>query len=131
MANEFGILIDRRNGALSPSDTSLGSQPKVAVHFSPGCMRGIEDVGAACALFEEGLLQQCDGYFGTSVGAIALAFAENPARGLPIFSKLIGEFIKLPKGDVRIPYTSRVIMSEETYVRAGIVATSVRSNAVI
>lgn len=119
MANEFGILIDSRNGHRPPDTSEPGSQPmasdarpKTAVILTPGCMRGIEDVGAFCALHEEGIAQQVDGYFGVSVGAVGILFANDPLRGLGIFSRLTGyNFIKLSQQGISVPYLQRQVLS--------------------
>ncbi len=114
MANEFGYLIDSRNGQ-KPAETSNGSQPKGALLLTPGCMRGIGDVGAFCALHEVGIAQQFQGYFGVSVGAVEILFADEPTRGLSIFSKLTGHnFVKLSQQGLSVPYFNRMLFSAET-----------------
>lgn len=115
MANEFGYLIDSRNGQKPAETHANGSQPKGALLLTPGCMRGIGDVGAFCALHEVGIAQQFHGYFGVSVGAVEILFADEPTRGLSIFSKLTGHnFVKLSQQGLSVPYFNRMLFSAET-----------------
>lgn len=126
MANEFGFLIEGRNGH-KPSDISAnGNQAKGALVMTPGCMRGIGDVGAFCALHEEGISQQFSGYFGISVGAVEILFADDPTKGLGIFSKLTGHnFVKLSQHDLTL--RSRSLLSAATLRAFQVVGTAATS----
>ncbi|MDX1921909.1 MAG: hypothetical protein SFW65_02100 [Alphaproteobacteria bacterium] len=94
--------------------------------MTPGCMRGIGDVGAFCALHEEGISQQFSGYFGISVGAVEILFADDPTRGLGIFSKLTGHnFVKLSQQDLTL--RSRQLLSAATLRAFQVVGTAATS----